>query len=282
MLVSSIRLRIQGVSMWLPAVSGGDGMSIRYALGGDGGAFTHSPPPPNVWLVIRARPPPVLSGMRAHSAPASCAGRSAACGARSRRQRPRSAAVRARCRPERPDTALHTAARHGHSLLLQTILGTGVVIETGNKVGATPLSLAAQEGHPGCLELLIAAKADVDTANKDGESPTWKAAENGHAGCLRLLIAAKANVDAAVKDGASPTLVAADIGHAGCLELLIAAKANVDAANEEGMSPTYVAAWSGGLPPGQEGYTSCLELRSSSGPRGLYQLPRAADRGQGG
>ncbi len=92
------------------------------------------------------------------------------------------------------ETALHVAARFGHTECASALLdGSGsqrANTEIGeNAFGWTPLFIASVDGHLGIVELLIAAEADLDKMDTSGWTAKEHAALRGHMNIARLLAA---------------------------------------------------------------------------------------------
>jgi hypothetical protein len=134
-------------------------------------------------------------------------------------------------------TAVHNAARYGHTHSLVALLAAG-----GNKTvcttdyrGFSPAWAAAASGNADCLQLLLAAGADVNKCNEDGVAPVCIAAQKGHVACLVHLLHARCDVHVLDKRGQSPMLVACLHGNAEVVSLLLAAGAD---ASQRGTRPS--------------------------------------------
>ena len=92
------------------------------------------------------------------------------------------------------ETALHVAARFGHTECAKALLDGSdsqrANTELGeNAFGWTPLFIACVDGHLGVVELLIAAEADLEKADSSGWTAKEHAALRGHMDIARLLAA---------------------------------------------------------------------------------------------
>ena len=90
------------------------------------------------------------------------------------------------------ETALHVAARFGHTECARALLGgsnsLGANTELGeNAFGWTPLFIACVDGHLGVVELLIADEADLEKMDTSGWTAKEHAALRGHMDIARLL-----------------------------------------------------------------------------------------------
>lgn len=92
------------------------------------------------------------------------------------------------------ETALHVAARFGHTecakALLQSSRGQEANVEMAeNSFGWTPLFVACVDGQLGIVELLIAAEADLERFDTSGWTAKEHAALRGHLDIARILAA---------------------------------------------------------------------------------------------
>ncbi|XP_078620301.1 uncharacterized protein LOC144887164 [Branchiostoma floridae x Branchiostoma japonicum] len=90
-------------------------------------------------------------------------------------------------------TALHNAARNGHTGTVQALLTAGAPVDSRSTAEHTPLHFAAEKGHTGTVTALLTAGADINARDYDSWTPLHKAAENGHPECVRVLLRAGAN-----------------------------------------------------------------------------------------
>lgn len=67
--------------------------------------------------------------------------------------------------------ALHFAALKGHCSCAETLLQSGVKVNSKNRKGMNALLLAAQHGHKDMVELLLHCKANPLASNKKGQHP---------------------------------------------------------------------------------------------------------------
>jgi ankyrin repeat protein len=143
-------------------------------------------------------------------------------------------------------TALRRAARGGHVLAVDRLLGAGAAVNLADSSGATPLYMAAFNGHEAVVARLLAAKAAVNLARKnDGVTPLSMAAQKGHEAVVAQLLSAGAAVDLAGSDGATPLYWATQLGHEPVVARLLAAGAVVDLADSNGRTPLFAAAQNG-------------------------------------
>jgi ankyrin repeat protein len=92
-------------------------------------------------------------------------------------------------------TALHLAARGGHTAMVQQLLAAGAPIEarqqridnSTDRTQGTPLHWAAIEGHIGPMIALLDAHAEIDARNRWYRTPLHCAARFGHLPAVQLL-----------------------------------------------------------------------------------------------
>jgi ankyrin repeat protein len=114
---------------------------------------------------------------------------------------------------------LHSAAREGDLVALESLLQAGGDPDLRDADGRTPLHLAAAAGQTGALEMLIEAKADLDAIARSGRTPLIEAAEAGQLDAARLLLDAGADVNRSHRGG-SPLELAERLGHRDLAALL--------------------------------------------------------------
>ena len=88
------------------------------------------------------------------------------------------------------------------------LIAAGADLEAKDRNGMTALHVAARNGHTEVVTALIAAGADLDAKNDDGETALMWAASNGRTEVVTSLIAAGADLDATNGDGESAWAIA--------------------------------------------------------------------------
>src|SRR5262245_45233705 len=114
---------------------------------------------------------------------------------------------------------LHSAARDGDLVALESLLQAGVDPDLRDADGRAPLHVAAAAGQTAALEMLIEAGADVDAIASSGRTPLIEAAEGDQLDAARLLIDAGADVSRSHRGG-SALEIAERMGHRGLASLL--------------------------------------------------------------
>lgn len=144
-------------------------------------------------------------------------------------------------------TALHIAAKHGHSKIVERLIEHGANIDAKNSKMETPLCLAAKKGHYKVCEVLINAKANIHGLNRQLKSPIILAATNGHIHIVSLLLRKGVNVN--FSDVSYNTILhyAAGYGWLNICKFLVNAEADINAQNEWKYNPLMIAVLKGHL-----------------------------------
>lgn len=147
----------------------------------------------------------------------------------------------------RGTAAVHLAAEHGHTSMLQVMIEKGVDINLSQdepgEAGTTALHCACANGHADVVKLLISAGADDTMKNLKGETPAHFAVMKKKFGQeMRLeerigLLKELRSLDLPREDGRTPLLLLQDIRDAGeLLTILLEAGVNVNHADNNGMT----------------------------------------------
>jgi ankyrin repeat protein len=176
-------------------------------------------------------------------------------------------------------TALHYAAREGHTSVVALLLGNGARIDDPEANGVRPLLLAIMNDHAETARYLIEHGADVNADDWYGRTPLWAAVDirnveldgelntqvadrDGALGIIRLLLARGANPNARTREsppgriwlmqagslswvdftGQTPFLRAALAGDVTTMRLLLENKADPNIATFGGTTPLMAAA----------------------------------------
>ena len=121
-------------------------------------------------------------------------------------------------------TALHWAARNGHTKVVKCLVEHGAEVEMLDKFYGTPTLWACQKGQSSVLSFLVlSAGGNVNHQCRRGYTPAIFCAYNNHSECLKILL--ENNVDPSVtgKSGVTALGWAVIKNHRKCAMLLKAA-----------------------------------------------------------
>ena len=145
-------------------------------------------------------------------------------------------------------TPLTSAAKHGHCIIITTLVEQGAAIEHRNIHGAGPLVVAVREGHIPAARLLLRLGADIEGSAMGGRDfPLAAACRGGNLAMVRALM----GHDGGVVDidrptagaGTTPLLIAIQHGSTKVASALLAQGADPNTATGVGsITPLHVAA----------------------------------------
>jgi hypothetical protein len=119
-------------------------------------------------------------------------------------------------------TALHVAARQGHSRIVGILLRHGADVHALVPDAAqTPLHLAAREGHVKAAKRLLACGAAVHAADVTGQTPLHVALSSEHEPLTKLLLPFGAPLAVANAQGELPLHIAARLASPGMLKRVL-------------------------------------------------------------
>jgi len=142
-------------------------------------------------------------------------------------------------------TALHWAAFHKRSKLVEMLLSAGASADARTRYEVTPLSIACIQADAASVALLAAAGADVNRTKQAGETPLMTASRNGDAEVVKILLKHGAKVDTTEKKGQTALMWAAAEGNAHAVQVLIDAGADLRRELKSGFNAMMFAAREG-------------------------------------
>ena len=142
------------------------------------------------------------------------------------------------------ETAVHLAAKNGNTITVaQLITAYGAPFESFDSKGCTPLCHAIDGGFTETAYQLGQAGATLEAKDKDGNTCLHHAVKRNHHKLVRSLVDAGANVQALNRDGESALLLAAKLDFALAATNLLEASGNIDVDEHDnnGNTPLSVA-----------------------------------------
>lgn len=132
---------------------------------------------------------------------------------------------------------IHDAVRSGDTATIESLIKSGVYINTPDTDGSTPLIIAALDGKTELVRVLITLGADINGRNDRGMTALHAAAFSGDLDAVKLLRTAGASlVDANNKFGVTPLIVAAEEDRLAVVSYLIGEGVDLDVAERHGYS----------------------------------------------
>ena len=129
-----------------------------------------------------------------------------------------------------PDLRLVDAMAERNTVLVRTLIGEGVDVNSARADGATALLWAAHWDNVDAAERLLRAGAAVNAADDHGVTPLARACENASEEMVGRLLEAGADPNAAQVNGLTPLMTAARTGNVNVVRALLASGADVNAA----------------------------------------------------
>jgi ankyrin repeat protein len=144
----------------------------------------------------------------------------------------------------RNGTALHDAARHGHSTVVSLLLAAGADVNVADFDGS-PLFCACYKGHADVVSALLDHPSLTPSQPEvgSGDMPLHCAARGGYAAVTTLLIEAGHDIEAVRINSTTPLFAAAHAGRDAVVAVLLRA----GAASDGGVPPLAAAVSSGQL-----------------------------------
>ncbi|KIH91045.1 ankyrin repeat-containing protein [Sporothrix brasiliensis 5110] len=160
------------------------------------------------------------------------------------------------------DTAFRDAADNGHTETVKLLLDNGADINVRSIHGYTALHVAAIRDDSEIVQLLLKEGADVNARDSDRWTPLHRAAEGRSNKIFRLLLDNGADIHVRSKDGETPLWYAAYFGNSEMVRLLLEKGANVDVLNRWGESILHYTADNHAA---ENGHTEALGLLLAKG-----------------
>lgn len=132
---------------------------------------------------------------------------------------------------------LLSAAKEGHTRVVELILKKDVDPNVKDKVNATPLHWAAWSGNTPTMAILLKEGAKVDAKDMSMETPLHWAAKADRVAAITLLLQVHANIYSEDELGRTPLHEAARHGHKAAIKLLLESGAKINSKDRRDMTP---------------------------------------------
>ena len=138
-------------------------------------------------------------------------------------------------------TSLHRAVHCGHEEMISFLIKYGADIDCQDDYGHTPWSANVRGGNENTLKLLLDAGADPSTKGHQGVSELYIAAQNGETQVVKLMLDSGTDPSIRTQFDWAPLHWAAYYGHVDCVKLLIQAQAELSPVSDQDASPLDLA-----------------------------------------
>ena len=128
---------------------------------------------------------------------------------------------------------LHSAAEGGNEVIIETLLSSGLDIDSRGNDGTTPLMVAAAKGEEKTVDLLLSKGADPFLKNFMGRNLLHAAAEGGNSSIMRSMLSY--DIDINSKDDESsvtPLMIAVKRNHVEVVKCLLQKGADISLTTE--------------------------------------------------
>uniref|UniRef100_A0A5F9ZHN3 Ankyrin repeat and death domain containing 1B n=1 Tax=Homo sapiens TaxID=9606 RepID=A0A5F9ZHN3_HUMAN len=139
------------------------------------------------------------------------------------------------------NTALHLAAKHGHSPAVQVLLAQWQDINEMNELNISSLQIATRNGHASLVNFLLSENVDLHQKVEPKESPLHLVVINNHITVVNSLLSAQHDIDILNQKQQTPLHVAADRGNVELVETLLKAGCDLKAVDKQGKTALAVA-----------------------------------------
>ncbi|XP_044058413.1 ankyrin repeat and death domain-containing protein 1A isoform X5 [Siniperca chuatsi] len=140
------------------------------------------------------------------------------------------------------NTAMHLAAKCGHTEVLQKIVETGIDVDERNIDGLTAMHLTADGGHYDCVKLLLESGCNVSAQTNKNMNALHYVAQHGFDKEASLLLEAGINVDAVDNQHNTALHRAVFNNHTEVVRLLIDAECDLDITDSRQQTALHIAA----------------------------------------
>ena len=123
---------------------------------------------------------------------------------------------------------LHSAAEGGKEVIIETLLSSGLDIDSRGNDGTTPLMVAAAKGEEKTVDLLLSKGADPYLKNFIGRNLLHAAAEGGNTSIVKSMLSCGINIDSKDDESsATPLIIAVKENHVEVMKYLLQKGADI-------------------------------------------------------
>ena len=123
---------------------------------------------------------------------------------------------------------LHSAVEGGNEVIIETLLSSGLDVDSKGTDGTTPLMVAAAKGQEKIVNLLLSKGADPHLKNLMGKNLLHAAAEGGNTSIVRSMLSCNIGINSRDDDSsATPLIIAARQNHVEVVKYLLQKGANI-------------------------------------------------------
>ena len=124
---------------------------------------------------------------------------------------------------------LHSAAEGGNEVIIETLLSSGLDIDSRGNDGTTPLMVAAAKGDEKTVDLLLSKGADPHLKNFIGRNLLHAAAEGGNISIVKSMLSRGIDIDSKDDESSSvtPLIIAVKENHVEVMKYLLQKGADI-------------------------------------------------------
>ena len=128
---------------------------------------------------------------------------------------------------------LHSAAEGGNEVIIETLLSSGLDIDSRGNDGTTPLMVAAAKGEEKTVDLLLSKGADPYLKNFIGRNLLHAAAEGGNTSIVKSMLSCGIDIDSKDDESsATPLIIAVKENHVEVVKYLLQKGADISLTTE--------------------------------------------------
>ena len=129
---------------------------------------------------------------------------------------------------------LHSAAEGGNEVIIETLLSSGLDIDSRGNDGTTPLMVAAAKGEEKTVDLLLSKGADPHLKNFIGRNLLHAAAEGGNTSIVKSMLSCGIDIDSKDDESsATPLIIAVKENHVEVVKYLLQKGADISLTTED-------------------------------------------------